>query len=131
MPTTLSPERLADIHRARLAANEARLRRATVRSEVALEPTYASGLRRCARIIRGVAEDDRHPARGLTIERLLTAVRGVRRDRVGHLMRRMRPTVSQTVRLEHLSAKRAEQLAEVLEAVADQAPDRDGGTVAA
>jgi hypothetical protein len=117
--TTTTPERSAEIDSARMRANEARARRAAVRTEIKRAPTYADGLRRCADVVEHAAHDVTAPARAITVERLLTACPWIGGGRVGRVLTRMRPALSPTVLVGHLSVKRADELAQVLRDIAD------------
>lgn len=95
--------------RALEAANTKRCARAEMKRGLA-EATRSEALERCADLLL----DPPDAAEGMTVGTLLAACHRVGPFQARRLLGRMRPPVSETVLVEHLTLKRAMELAGVL-----------------
>jgi hypothetical protein len=91
-------------------ATARRQARSRLKRDLAKGPTMAAALDRCADLMLEAPED----ALGMSLGALLVACYGVGDTHARRLLRRLRPPVSESVRLEHLRMKRSLKRAGVL-----------------
>jgi hypothetical protein len=105
-PTSTRPQHLVALQ----AATARRSARADIKRNLASAPSRAEALERCAVLLLDPPDD----ALGMTLGTLLTACYKIGDVEARRLLDRMRPSVSETVRVEHLTFKRSLELAGVL-----------------